>query len=410
MREQLRRHLEALGVEAAAAPATGRTSSSPLLPFGDASSSLSCTSASELQIDPQQQPAAQQRLQPGSEPPVFASPHPSDFSSQASFGPQSTFHAEQSVLLQRLKAAEDERDCLRAQVSELKAMDTDMVRIVVQVSEVSLMVQVLEAPVAPSSTAQQVHSEAAAAPCQPHALCTSQSAQTSPPLASRPAAAAAAASHGSQHQQPSPVQLGNLDWVMSGLPFAAGSSRDVAHAAVAQFATERLSMADAAQSITVLRVSHHSGGLAVIRLADRAVERALCSAKARLPLDCRVSIFRSLPPEQRGAAALLRQARRVERFLRPEDVAAARRAAKAALDFARSRTVDERRSPSHRAFRPPPAAVPLGVPSYFSILHDESASVALPDADTLAEGTTPPSATAAANPTTSIADARIDVC
>ena len=170
-------------------------------------------------------------------------------------------------------------------------------------------------------------------------------------------------------------------------------------------------MADAAPLITVLRVSGHRDGLAVIRLADRSVERAMRSAKALLPHDCPVSIYRSLPPEQRGAAAQLRLARRQEQLLTPQEVATARRAAKAALDFARQRIADQRRSPIHRALRPPPVAVPLGVPSFFSVLHDEPAPTVSPDAQAPAEGSTPPTAAAAAEPTTTMpADARIDVC
>jgi len=137
----------------------------------------------------------------------------------------------------------------------------------------------------------------------------------------------------------------------------------------------------------------------------------LRSAKALLLGDCPVSIFRSLPPEQRSAAAMLRQARRQQQLLAPEEVAAARRAAEDALEFARRHAADKRRSPRHRAFCSPPAAAPLGAPSRFSVLHDESAPDGpVPDAETPAEGSTPPTAAAAANLITATATARTDVC
>jgi len=410
IREQLRRHFSSSGVEATADPAAAPAAdppSSPVPHASDASSSLSCTIASQLHTDPQQQPAAQQRLQHGPEPLASASQHPSESGTHVSSSSRSPSHAELASLLMRVRAAEDEAARLRAQAS---ASDADRVRIVVQVTEVvNLTVQVVEAPTASSGAAQPAFPKPTVAPGEPHAQAISRAAPPTP--ASGPAAAAAPPPHSSQQQQqPAPAPQ-SLDWVISGLDFAAGSSRDAAHAAVADFATESLGMADAAPLITVLRVSGHRDGLAVIRLAGRSAERAMRSAKALLPHDCRVSIYRSLPPEQRGAAAQLRLARRSEQHLTPQEVATARHAAKAALDFARRRLADQRRSPSHRAFRPPPVAVPLGVPSFFSVLHDESASTASPGAQAPAEGFTPPTAVAAAEPTTTMpAAARIDVC
>ena len=55
---------------------------------------------------------------------------------------------------------------------------------------------------------------------------------------------------------------------------------------VADFATQQLHMADAAQQLQVVRVSARSDGLAVIRLCSPAVERTLRTAKAKLPLGC----------------------------------------------------------------------------------------------------------------------------
>lgn len=409
IREQLRRHFASSGVEATAAPTAATAAdppSSPVPHASDASSSLSCALASQPPLEPLQQPAAQHRLQQATERHASASQHPSEFGTHVSSSSQSPFHAELASLLMRVRTAEDEAARLRAQVA---ASDADRVRIVVQVTEVvSLTVQVVEAPAASCGVAQAAGPKPTAALGEPPAQAISWAVPPMP--ASGPAAAAAAPPHGSERQQPAPAPQ-SPDWVISGLDFAAGSSRDAAHTAVADFTAESLGMADATPLITVLRVSGHRDGLAVIRLADRTVERAMRSAKALLPQDCPISIYRSLPPEQRGAAAQLRLARRQEQLLTPQEVATARRAAKAALDFARQRIADQRRSPIHRAFRPPPVAVPLAVPSCFSVLHDESAPTASLDAQAPAEGFTPPTAATAAEPTTTMpAAARIDVC
>jgi hypothetical protein len=335
--------------------------------------------------------------------------HSSELSTQASSNLQLFPHAEYARMLMRAKAAEEEVARLRAQL-ELNA--ANRVHIVVQVTElISLDVRVVEAPAARGGAAQPAGTGPTAAPSEPCARANSRTALAPHAPACLPtrvaAAAAAAPPQKLRRQQPAATPPSGLDWVVSGLEFAAGSSRDAAHAAVAGFAAERLGMADAAPLITVLRVSSQRKGLAVVRLADKSVERALRSAKASLPRDCCVSIYRSLPPEQRGAAAQLRLASRREQLLMPQDVAAARCAAKAALDFARRRITNNRRSPSHRAFCPPPVSS-FGVPSVFSVLHDESASTASPVAEESAEVLTPPAAVAAAE--TMPAAACINVC
>ena len=389
-------------------PSLSASVSSPSL---SSQSSLSYASASELTRDPQQQPAAQQRLQPGEEPPAIASQLSAASSTQAAASSQPITHAQYFAVLQRCMEAEDEADRLLAENVELRA---DRVCLVVQVQEViTLDIRVWDATLAPSDIRLPASSGLTASSGLRHTLRSGKTADTPPTPASGPAAAATDSPHSpqQQQQQPAPAQPSSREWVFSGLPLAASSSRDAAHAAVSEFASQRLGMADAAQTIQVVRVSSQRAGVAIVRLADRDTERALRSAKALLLGDCPVSIFRSLPPEQRSAAAMLRQARRQQQLLAPEEVAAARRAAEDALEFARRHAADKRRSPRHRAFCSPPAAAPLGAPSRFSVLHDESAPDGpVPDAETPAEGSTPPTAAAAANLITATATARTDVC
>lgn len=389
-------------------PSLSASVSSPSLP---SHSSLSYASASELTRDPQQQPAAQQRLQPGEEPPAIASQLSAASSTQAAASSQPITHAQYFAVLQRCMEAEDEADRLLTENVKLRA---DRVCLVVQVQEViTLDIRVWDATLAPSDMRLPASSGLTASSGMRHTLRSGKTADTPARPASGPAAAATASPHSpqQQQQQPAPAQPSSREWVFSGLPLAASSSRDAAHAAVSEFASQRLGMADAAQTIHVVRVSSQRAGVAIVRLADRDTERALRSAKALLLGDCPVSIFRSLPPEQRSAAAMLRQARRQQQLLAPEEVAAARRAAEDALEFARRHAADKRRSPRHRAFCSPPAAAPLGAPSRFSVLHDESAPDGpVPDAETPAEGSTPPTAAAAANLITATATARTDVC
>lgn len=311
---------------------------------------------------------------------------------------QATVHTESYVLLHRLKAAEEERDSLRVEVQQLrlKCAAADLVHIQVQVvEEVKLEINVQQ-------ERSSVWNAQLASERLPDGCSTVQI--SAPPSKQLPSEAGRRlTANGMRRVFPSPQQQcstaqqpSGSEWVFAGLPFAAGSSRDAAHAAAADFAAQQLSMPDAAQRLTVLRVSGQRDGLAVVKLADRATERSLCNAKALLPRDCGVSIFRSLPPEQRAAAALLRQTQRQAALLTAADVAEARRAAKAALDFARQRTFERRTSYTPSAFRPLHAFTPIGIPSFYSVLHDEAASDASPDANTLTEGSTPPPAEAPA--------------
>ena len=179
---------------------------------------------------------------------------------------------------------------------------------------------------------------------------------------------------------------------------------------VADFATQQLQMADAAQQLEVVRVSARSDGLAVIRLPSLAVERTLRTAKAKLPHGCMVSIFRSVPPEQRGAAAFLRQAQRQQPLLTAEEVAVAHGAAHAALAFARQRIAIGRRTSGPFASCPLPVVAPLGTPSFYSILHDEPVPDASADDTDPLQGDNAAAAPVPPAPTTSTATASIPAC
>ena len=121
----------------------------------------------------------------------------------------------------------------------------------VQVQEViTLDIRVWDATLAPSGTRLPASSGLTASSGLRHTLRSGKTADTPPTPVSGPAAAATASSHSpqQQQQQPAPAQPSRREWVFSGLPLAAGSSRDAAHAAVAEFASQRLGMADAAQT------------------------------------------------------------------------------------------------------------------------------------------------------------------
>ena len=152
---------------------------------------------------------------------------------------------------------------------------------------------------------------------------------------------------------------GSAAWVFSGLDFAAGSSIDAATAAVQGFCASKLCLQHAAQHVTVTRVSKQKTGLAIVSIDDGAFVRRMCSAKARLPRTCGISIFESVAPQHRDAAA---QQRRSQHHTAqgPPSVAEARRAAAAAMAFAKQHIAPRRqRWPS--ALGPHPAVAPLGI-------------------------------------------------
>lgn len=96
----------------------------------------------------------------------------------------------------------------------------------------------------------------------------------------------------------------------------------------------KLCLRDAAQHVTVNRVSKQKTGLAVVSIDDGTFVRRMCSAKARLPRTCAISIFESVAPQHRDAAAQQRR-RQQPAVQNPPSVADARRAAEDAVAFAK---------------------------------------------------------------------------
>ena len=165
---------------------------------------------------------------------------------------------------------------------------------------------------------------------------------------------------------PSTTQPSGSDWVFTNLPFAAASSPETAHAAVTQFAATQLGMSGAALQFSITRVSQQRTGLAVVRLADSDSERALRGAKTKLPSSCEVSIFRSLPPEQRQTAAMQRQSQRQSGFISTQEAAAARNAARDAVAFARTRLAIARSPGSNGTLSP--VAPDFCMPNSYAVL------------------------------------------
>lgn len=440
VRAHLLRHFATLGIPHSAAP-SGRALAvaSPARPASSSPVAASSSPVAASMVAAQQQPAAQQRLQQPAHAPASAAaaseqpasaPHDAAPCTQHTSISQRATYPAQLALLQEVANLRAQVADANAEVHRLSAcnsqLQTDLTLRDEQIVRLVSQATQAQGPVAPAQ-----HS-----PAQPAAACSrsaerhadaAASCATPPPAASSPPAAATAAvpaasaaparlpaaARSSQQHRPA-AQPGGFDWVFSGLGFAAGSSREVAHAAASAFAEQQLSMADAASSLQVLRVSDRSDGLAVIRLPDRAVERSLRSAKAALPRSCGVCIFRSLPPEQRGAAAQLRRAERQLQLLTAEEVATARRTANAAVEFALQRIAGARgrRASGPIAFSPAPVLEHLGTPSCYSVLHDEPVSSASAGAAEASLGDSPatPPAAPAATTTTTTSTAHIDAC
>ena len=402
---QLRR---VLAPAADAAPAAPRQMGvpSPPMPVSPTSPALPCADASQTVAPAPQQPAAVQR------PPQEASSSQSSAPAGAS-GPQVVGPAwrptasEHIGVLHRCKAAEDmaarrqaelvslraECDVLRVERDALRAeRDSLLTHSASQAAAVADLASAVESAAEPVHIILQVHEAAMPSTTIPHAEVTSAVSVSSPPqqhlpppgvpsqLRAQPASTPAAAlprNARQRQQQPRQQQRTQMappssrEWVFAGLDFPADSTHEQAAAAVAGFAVQQLQMADAAQQLQVVRVSARRDGLAVVRLRSPATERTLRTAKAKLPDGCTVSIFRSVPPEQRGAAAFLRQAQRQQPLLAAEEVAAARSAARAALAFARRRVAAARQDPGPLASCPPPAVAPLGACLYTSIIPNE---------------------------------------
>ncbi len=285
------------------------------------------------------------------------------------------------VLLQRLHVAEQRLHAAEAEATRLRAA-------LAETQSVSLVLQVTP----PSSSQEPVAQPQMAAPlaCQPQPAAPAEHHLS--PATAAPSTAGLQQPEPPQRQPQQPAQPSGEEWVFQGLSFPRSSDSAAAHAAVLACCS-RLGVSNAAQSTSIMRVSRHSDGLAVVRLSDGVTARALCRGKAQLPLDCGISIYRSLPQQQRGAAAQQRQRRQPSAAMDTDAAAAARRAAADALSFAQRCLITGRRSGGGALRRPAPTPKPLGVPSRFSVLPVEPSS----DLSADAVAFTPPSPPAVAS-------------
>ena len=351
--------------------------------------------------DTQQQPAAQQRHLLMSDTGPASTLQPAACSS-GSETVQTVSVAEMAASVQQLATAREEIGRLKAELATsqdvcdklhtelaLRAEGTDAV--------VHVVIQVTEASSSPSDTdtTQSVrHTQGTGqvpkrgrAASSPAAAAATQQLQSAPKAASavmlsQPPPAPQQQQRQRQQQQqqqqtplrkqqrqahlPPTTQPSSRDWVFANLPFAAASSPEIAHAAVTQFAATQLGMTGAAQQFSITRVSQQRAGLAVVRLADSDSERALRDAKSKLPSSCEVSIFRSLPPEQRHSAAMQRKSQRQAGFISTQEAAAARNAARDAEAFARTRLGKARSPGSNRTLNP--VAPDFCMPNSFAVL------------------------------------------
>lgn len=294
------------------------------------------------------------------------------------------------------RAAEAAYRAAQASLDALKAE-----RAVADSQAVRLQIHVTEAPVQPAQAPQRAPLPTARTPppaALPNASCTkAPSGASAAQAAAAPAqrrTAQAPRHHQPQRSQPpqqQPTQSGDRAWVFQGLPCAADCDVATATSAVRDFAAEHLSMPVAVQqALQVLRTSPRIDGLAIISVADSSAERELCRAKARLPPSCGVSIYRSLPPQQRAAAAKQRLA--PQPWISAADaVAEARRAAAEAVAFAHDCLDAERRRQFQGGPHSPLSPTPLGVPSRFSVLPIEPTCVLSPAAHAWTPASNPPS-------------------
>lgn len=316
--------------------------------------------------------------------------------------PQPSSNAAIAPYLRRIASLEAE-----VQQLKLEAAAHQQAALQQQCQPVKLVIHVQQPQPNSSSQEQQMAPDRQHAAPEQHAA-PAPAAPSSQPATSATASAAALPQQPTATSRPSidPQQqprlparsssTGSAAWVFSGLDFAAGSSSDVAAAAVQGFCTSKLCLQDAAQHITVMRVSKQKTGLAVVSIDDGAFVRRMCSAKARLPRTCGVSVFESVAPQRRDAAAQLRRSQH-HAAQDAAPVANARRAAADAMQFAQHHLAPRRqRRPS--ALGPHPAVAPIGIASRFAVLPVEPTSHTSPGGPTLAEGTSPSPAKAPATP------------
>jgi hypothetical protein len=364
--------------------------------------------------DTQQQPAAQQRHLLMSETGPASTLQSAACSSEetracsGSDTAQAFSVAEMAALLQQLASAREESGRLKAELAAsqdvcdslrtelaLRTQNTDaVVHVVIQVTETS------PSPSATNTTQSGSHAPTVQAPMRGNAASSpAAAAATAAAAAVQPQPAPKAAStvmlsppppapQQQQQQQtplrkqqrqahlPSTTQPPGSDWVFTNLPFAAASSPEIALAAVTQFAATQLGMTGAAQQFSIKRVSQQRAGLAVVRLADSDSERALRGAKTKLPSSCKVSMFRSLPPEQRQTAAMQRQSQRQSGFISTQEAAAARNAARDAEAFARTRLATARSPGSNGTLRP--VAPDVCMPNSYAVLNVDPVPAEMP--------------------------------
>ena len=387
LRRRLMRQLGGVDMAADAVTYIGPQPAAPPSPLSSISTSSS--DVAEEDASPVERPAASQRPAPRVYEDDAAMPHAAhdacsfsccsvpECSSQCTAASQPLRCMQCPVLLQRLHAAEAEATRLRAALVE-----TQSVSLVLQVtpphssSDPVAQPQVEAPPTVqppPAVPAERQLSQAAAVP-----LAAGRQ-QPAPP----------------RRQPEQPAQPCSEEWVFQGLSFARGSDSATAHAAVLECCNQ-LGISEAAQRTSIVRVSRHSNGLAVVRLSDGSTVRELCRSKAQLPLDCGISIYRSLPQQQRSAAAQQRQRRQPSPAVATEAAAAARSAAADALSFAERCLSAGRRSSGGAARCPAPTPAPLGVPSRFSVLTVESSSDLSADSAAFIPPSPPTAAPAAA--------------
>lgn len=311
-------------------------------------------------------------------------------SSAASAASQPSTNAAIASYVCRIASLEAENAALRLAASQ---QDCQPVMLVITVQQPELNSSSQEQQTALEQQHAAPEQLVAPTPAAP----SSQLAKPATALPQRPATASRASSEDPQQQprlQARSSSNGSAAWVFSGLDFAAGSNSDVATAAVQGFCMSKLCLQDAAQHVSVTRVSKQKTGLAIVNIDDGTFVRRMCSAKARLPRTCGISIFESVAPQHRNAAAQQRRSQHQTAQDAPT-VVAARRAAADAVAFAQQHIAPRRqRRPS--ALGPHPAVAPLGIASRFAVLPVEPTSHTLSDDPTPAEGSPPIPAKASA--------------
>ena len=416
-RSQLRKMFQEMGctLPAASQDAFAAAANAAAATEASTEADVSSVPAAGPMLDTQQQPAALQRhllmsdTGPSSTLQSAACSSEETHACSGSDTAQSFSAAEMAAVLQQVASAREESGRLQAELAAsqdvcdslrtelaLRAEGTDaVVRVVIQVTETppspSAINITQSASHAPDTIQVPLRGNAASSPAAAAATAAVRP-QPAPKAASTlmlspPSPAPQQRQQQQQQQTPSrkqqrqahsasTTQPSGSDWVFANLPFAADSSPEIAHAAVTQFAATQLGMTGAALQFSIKRVSQQRAGLAVVRLADSNSERALRGAKAKLPSSCKVSIFRSLPPEQRQSAAMQRQSQRQSGFISTVEAAAARNAARDAVAFACTRLGSARSPGSNRTLSP--VAADFSMPNSYAVLDVDPVPAEMP--------------------------------